>query len=149
MKPVFFLQGFSNVASVCGPSSSPSALDDGENPCFDPAANTSALKMSFCYDLDFEPILSESGPTLNVGPFSQQCTSFTHVYYHNRGRSGKPDNLKEQLGVLIAASFGGADILFFFTTHFPAGTQREPALWRGANIRASTQGGHRRMTAAV
>lgn len=44
-----FSQAFSNVASVCGPSSSPSVLDDGGNPCFDPAAKTSALKMSFFF----------------------------------------------------------------------------------------------------
>lgn len=89
-----FSQAFSNVASVCGPSSSPSVLDDGGNPCFDPAAKTSALKMSFFfffYNFDLADILHTG---LNWTYFEcWSIFSFTHVYYHNWGRSGKPDNL--------------------------------------------------------
>lgn len=139
----YFLQAFSNVASVCGPSSSPSVLDDWGNPCFDPAAKTSALKLSFLfffYDFDLEHIWAEFGLTWNMIAFSHQCTSFKRVYYRNWGGSGKPDNLQEQRGVSIAASFGSPHILFFFITHFAAGTLREPALQHGANISVSTRG---------
>ena len=52
----------------------------------------------------------------------------------------KPDNLGNQRGVQIAASFGSLDILYFFTTHFRVGTLREPALYRGVNINAGTEG---------
>lgn len=41
------LLAFSNAASVCVPSSSPSVLDDWVNPCFDPAAKSSTLKTKF------------------------------------------------------------------------------------------------------
>lgn len=55
----------------------------------------------------------------------------------------KPDNLGNQRGVQIAASFGSLDILYFFTTHFRVGTLREPVLDRGVNINAGTVGGGR------
>lgn len=55
----------------------------------------------------------------------------------------KPDNLGNQRGVQIAASFGRLDILYFFTTHFRVGTLREPALYRVVNINAGTVGGSR------
>lgn len=55
----------------------------------------------------------------------------------------KPDNLGNQQGVEIAASFGRLDTLCFFTTHFQAGTLREPVLCRGVNINAGTEGGSR------
>lgn len=55
----------------------------------------------------------------------------------------KPDNLGNQRGVRIAAGFGSPDILYFFTTHFRVGTLREPALYRGVNINAGSEGGIR------
>lgn len=73
----------------------------------------------------------------------QQQTSVTHVYYHNWGASVKPDNLGNQRGVRIAASFGSPDRLYFFTTHFRVCTLREPALYRGVNINAGSEGGIR------
>ncbi len=55
----------------------------------------------------------------------------------------KPDNLGNQRGLQIAASLGNLDILYFSTTHFRVGTLREPALYRGVNINAATEGGSR------
>lgn len=55
----------------------------------------------------------------------------------------KLDNLGNQRGVQIATRFGSLDILYFFTTHIRVGTLREPALYRGVNINAGTEGGSR------
>lgn len=81
--------------------------------------------------------------SLRCCSFSHQYTSITHVYYHNWGASVKPDNLRNQRGVQIAASFGSLAILYFLTTHFRVGTLREPVLYRGVTINAGTGRGFR------
>lgn len=55
----------------------------------------------------------------------------------------KLDNLGNQRGVQIAASFASLDVLYFFTTHFRVRTLREPVLYCGVNINAGTEGGSR------